>query len=292
MPLGNGDIGANLWVDEQGQLCLYISKTDAFSEIGRLLKIGKVILRTKPQILNTKDFIQTLKIQDGLIEIMATNSEKQSLSITCLIDANRPVLTISGKSNKPVEVELVNAIWRTSIDSLKGSEKRGAYGIMGSKMPIMREIDSIITQKDQLIWVHQNKSSIWQSTLDNQNISEFNQFSKDPLLNQNFGAIVSGNNFYSQNDKTLLSKTPLTEFELNIAVLKTQNIQINTWKKEAQKILKNAIKSPFSQRLIAHKNWWAGFGISIIYFLLLQTRMLKRFRILMLLVRDIYYSDT
>ena len=101
MPLGNGDIGANLWVDEQGQLCLYISKTDAFSEIGRLLKIGKVILRTKPQILNTKDFIQTLKIQDGLIEIMATNSEKQSLSITCLIDANRPVLTISGKSNKP-----------------------------------------------------------------------------------------------------------------------------------------------------------------------------------------------
>lgn len=175
MPLGNGDIGANLWVDEQGQLCLYISKTDAFSEIGRLLKIGKVILRTKPQILNSKDFTQTLKIQDGLIQIEATNSEKQSLSVTCLIDANRPVLTISGKSNTPVEVELVNAIWRTSIDSLKGSEKRSAYGIMGSSMPIMREIDSIISQKDELIWVHQNKSSIWQSTLDNQNISEFKQ---------------------------------------------------------------------------------------------------------------------
>ena len=56
MPLGNGDIGANLWVDEQGQLCLYISKTDAFSEIGRLLKVGKVILRTKPQILSAKNF--------------------------------------------------------------------------------------------------------------------------------------------------------------------------------------------------------------------------------------------
>ena len=203
MPLGNGDIGANLWVDEQGQLCLYISKTDAYSEIGRLLKIGKVILRTTPKILNAKDFNQTLKIQDGLIQIEATNSQKQSLSITCLIDANRPVVTISGKSNTPVEVELVNAIWRTSIDSLKGSEKRGAYGIMGSKMPIMREIDSIISQKDQLIWVHQNKSSIWQSTLDNQNISEFNQYSEDPLINQNFGAIVSGNNFFNQDDKTL-----------------------------------------------------------------------------------------
>jgi len=259
MPLGNGDIGANLWVDEQGQLCLYISKTDAFSEIGRLLKVGKVILRTKPQILNTKDFNQTLKIEDGLIQIEATNAEKQSLSITCLIDANRPVLTISGKSNIPLQVELVNAIWRTSIDSLKGSERRSAYGIMDSKQPIMREIDSIISQKDQLIWVHQNKSSIWQSTLDNQNISEFNQLSKDPLLNQNFGAIVSGTNFYDQNNKTLLSKKPLTEFELNVAVLKTQNVQLSAWRKEAQKILKNAERIPFSKRLLLHKNWWADF---------------------------------
>ena len=259
MPLGNGDIGANLWVDEQGQLCLYISKTDAFSEIGRLLKVGKVILRTKPQILSAKDFNQTLKIEDGLIHIEATNAQKQSLSITCLIDANRPVLTISGKSNMPLEVELVNAIWRTSIDSLKGSERRSAYGIMDSKQPIMREIDSIISQKDQLIWVHQNKSSIWQSTLDNQNISEFNQLSKDPLLNQNFGAIVSGTNFFNLNDKTLLSKKPLTEFELNIAVLKTQNVQLSTWRKEAQKILKNVEKIPFSERLLLHKNWWADF---------------------------------
>ena len=42
MPIGNGDIGANVWVDSSGLLQLYISKTDAYSEIGRLLKIGKI----------------------------------------------------------------------------------------------------------------------------------------------------------------------------------------------------------------------------------------------------------
>ncbi|MEN6603290.1 MAG: DUF5703 domain-containing protein, partial [Bryobacteraceae bacterium] len=31
MPLGNGDIGLNLWVEEGGDLLFYISKTDALS---------------------------------------------------------------------------------------------------------------------------------------------------------------------------------------------------------------------------------------------------------------------
>jgi len=29
MPIGNGDIGANVWVDDNGDLVFYISKTDA-----------------------------------------------------------------------------------------------------------------------------------------------------------------------------------------------------------------------------------------------------------------------
>lgn len=30
MPLGNGDIGLNLWVEKNGDLIFYISKTDAW----------------------------------------------------------------------------------------------------------------------------------------------------------------------------------------------------------------------------------------------------------------------
>ena len=42
MPIGNGDIGLNLWVEEGGDLLFYISKTDSWSENGRLLKLGRV----------------------------------------------------------------------------------------------------------------------------------------------------------------------------------------------------------------------------------------------------------
>jgi hypothetical protein len=38
--MGNGDIGANLWVDQEGVLQFYISKTDTHSEIGANITIA------------------------------------------------------------------------------------------------------------------------------------------------------------------------------------------------------------------------------------------------------------
>ncbi|MBO9610576.1 MAG: hypothetical protein J7639_31775 [Paenibacillaceae bacterium] len=32
MPVGNGDIGLNVWVEEDGDLLFYIGKTDAWNE--------------------------------------------------------------------------------------------------------------------------------------------------------------------------------------------------------------------------------------------------------------------
>ena len=60
MPLGNGDTGLNLWVEGGGDLLLYISKTDAWSETGRLLKLGRARVRLTPNPFATgKPFRQT-----------------------------------------------------------------------------------------------------------------------------------------------------------------------------------------------------------------------------------------
>ena len=48
MPIGNGDIGANVWVAQNGDLVFYLSKTDAWSENARLLKLGKVRVALTP----------------------------------------------------------------------------------------------------------------------------------------------------------------------------------------------------------------------------------------------------
>jgi len=56
MPIGNGDIRANIWISANGEIHFYISKTDAWSENGRLLKIGKLKVRFNPNILKDSDF--------------------------------------------------------------------------------------------------------------------------------------------------------------------------------------------------------------------------------------------
>ena len=72
MPAGNGDIGINLWVEKNGDLLFYLSKTDAWSENARLLKIGKVRLSLSPNPFKEEiPFIQKLNLEDGLIRIEA-----------------------------------------------------------------------------------------------------------------------------------------------------------------------------------------------------------------------------
>src|ERR1039457_645273 len=41
MPIGNGDITANVWVENGGDLMMYIGKSDTWSGGTRLLKIGR-----------------------------------------------------------------------------------------------------------------------------------------------------------------------------------------------------------------------------------------------------------
>jgi len=75
-PIGNGDLGANVWMDQNEVLNILLSKTDSISEATRLLKIGLVQIRfdrllygirlktkmpvkmtAKPVIWRTKEYI-------------------------------------------------------------------------------------------------------------------------------------------------------------------------------------------------------------------------------------------
>ena len=72
MPLGNGDLGLNVWVEENGDLLFFICKTDAWGDSGRLLKLGQVRVRLSPA-LATGSFRQELQLRNGVIEIPSAN---------------------------------------------------------------------------------------------------------------------------------------------------------------------------------------------------------------------------
>ena len=54
MPIGNGEVGLNVWVEPSGDLLFYIARTDAWSECNRLLKLGRIRVRITPMPLNIR----------------------------------------------------------------------------------------------------------------------------------------------------------------------------------------------------------------------------------------------
>src|ERR1041384_6565736 len=42
MPIGNGDLAANAWTEQNGDVLLLLAKADAWTELGKLVKLGRV----------------------------------------------------------------------------------------------------------------------------------------------------------------------------------------------------------------------------------------------------------
>src|SRR6266446_1637362 len=89
MPLGNGDIGLNVWVEESGDVVFYIGKTDAWSESARLLKLGRVRVRFSPNPFAAgQPFRQTLKLSTGEILING-GTPGSEIKLRIWVDANQ-----------------------------------------------------------------------------------------------------------------------------------------------------------------------------------------------------------
>ena len=258
MPMGNGDIGANLWVDQQGLLQFFISKTDAYSEIGRLLKIGKIAIRIRPDVLDANSFSQTLDLEKGIINIKGQAGDK-SISIQCWVDANSPVIHVEGKSNFNAVVEVENQLWRTEQRPLVGNERHSGYGVAFRNEPFMTEKDTILESSKGIAWCHENKSSIWQTTLDNQNISDFKTFGTDPLMGVRFGALAGGKNFKKISPTRLASIQPSTHFLLNVVVQKSKDNALVDWKKRIEKTFSGISEKNIQLRRNNHSAWWNAF---------------------------------
>jgi len=98
MPIGNGDITANVWVENNGgDLMFYVGKSDSWSEGTRLLKVGRVRTHFSPNpFASGSPFSQTLNFYNGEIDITAGPAGSQ-VYLRLWIDANHPVLRLAAR---------------------------------------------------------------------------------------------------------------------------------------------------------------------------------------------------
>jgi alpha-L-fucosidase 2 len=110
MPIGNGDIGANVWTEQNGDLVLLIGKTDAWSENGELDKVGQVRVRLTPNpFVGAPRFRQVLDVQKSAMEIESGDGA----TVRVWVDANRPVIHVEYGGARPLEVKASVELWRT-----------------------------------------------------------------------------------------------------------------------------------------------------------------------------------
>jgi hypothetical protein len=254
MPIGNGDIGANVRVNPAGELVILISKTDAVSENGQLLKIGRLKLRFS-EPLAMQEFRQELSLERGAIVISAKQG-KTNIALEVRIDANNPLVVVEGESATPIDVEVVYDGWRRQPFTLEGDYRSAVYGIMKRKEPIITAPDVGETRKDEILWYHRNPSSIWRETLALQALSDYPGINSDPLLHNTFGALVSGDGFISSAPETLKTNKPVRRFNVNAVISSVPSATPEEWEKDIR--AKKAVidRQSAKQRKQLHEQYW------------------------------------
>ncbi len=248
MPLGNGDIGLNVWALGDGTLHLLISKTDAWDDNARLVKVGEVVIRFAPDTF-AKNFRQKLDLETGSVLLQSAIHNSQS-TIRVWVDANQPVIHVT--TDLPATAEI--ALWRTNraeLARLECSDVMLNRKKPGQKEePMFVEPDTVLTgQKNRIGWFHHNLKSVGPAiTAKIQGMTGWKQ--TDPLLHRTFGALVTAAQGEQLDDTHLKSARGFA-----ITVLTQHPATPAQWLAAIEQTSQCAGAPDFA----AHKKWWAEF---------------------------------
>jgi len=260
MPLGNGDIGLNVWVEENGDLLFYLSKTDAWDENARLLKLGRIRVALSPNpFITGATFRQELDLNNGCIRISSAINQ-QPLSVLLWVDANRPVVRVGIDSITAIDVRVTLEVWRTTKRLRETAEASFSAGSRNQDELETVFPDTVFdTNTDALLWCHRNTASCWQDTLEHQDMSGWIEQGSDPLKKRTFGALLRGEGLVRKNSSTLRTNTPGKAVRFSIHPLTTQSPTVEEWCREVSTIADKNDEVFLETAFAEHKAWWQTF---------------------------------
>ncbi|MBN1674458.1 MAG: fibronectin type III domain-containing protein, partial [Kiritimatiellae bacterium] len=234
MPIGNGDIGLNVWVEPDDDLRFYIAKTDAWNEECQLLKLGRIRVKLTPNpFVAGAPFAQRLDLVRGAITITA-GPAGQELVLTIWVDANRPVIRLELEAEQDYTVELLLETWR------------GAKDVVPDTGP------------EQLVWYYRNSSSMWARRMDAEGAASIKSQFSDPLLNRTFGALIAGDGFTRGAGRNLVAG-PAARHTVSIHPLTRQTSTASDWVQAVQAQAAAAAALDLADLRAAHRAWWTDF---------------------------------
>lgn len=256
MPLGNGALGVNAGIMENGDLVLYPGRNDSFSEISQLCKVGRLRISFAPNPLRAgTPFLQELNLSEGVCEIRI-GPDGCALELRVFVDADHPVVHVTGSSPEPVEVKAFVESWRTEPQEVSGES---VWTLAKGPVPLVQAPDIFPSVgSDAVCWYHRNESSpAFEETVRVQSLEPIRASMVDPLFHRTFGGWVTGRGFLASDPRTIATRGPVRTFHLRIASPCEQTASAQDWMTLARRLAEETPDGP--SRLQRTSASWRGF---------------------------------
>lgn len=123
MPCVGGDIGLNVWV-ENNELLFYIGREGCRDENGSLLKMGRVRIAITPSpFASDAAFSQELKLSEGLVKVRSEAPGVNAATIRLWVEVDRPIVHAEIETSEKSTVRATYENWRTERFELPNTGK-------------------------------------------------------------------------------------------------------------------------------------------------------------------------
>jgi hypothetical protein len=250
MPIGNGDIAANVYVIENGDLYLLLSKNDAYTYQGDLFKTGRVKISVAPNpFLAGQPFRQTLDLETGSIHI-----DTAGVSIRIWADANYPVYHVEIDSAAELKITAQPEFWTRFDHCGFNNTETYSSGVVGQQFPAQTQ-DHLVSSDNSLIWYYAvGDRTIVPDDLKYYEVEHMAPTVVDPFRFNTFGNLLESPQMKLQGKK--LAGTG-KRFDIRIHARTEQTPEPKNWIDQIQKQASRSIDVAADWQ--AHENWWKAF---------------------------------
>lgn len=266
MPLGGGDIGLNVWV-ENGDILFYIARSGTFDENNELLKLGRCRLRLEPNLFANPDFQfkQELRLYDGDMMIEGKNGD-ETVRIHLWVDVFSPQVHIEVKSSSEVKLTAFAENWRNTDQLVSAIRRHSCFSYSGFPGELFTYKDSIRFEDNGVLWYHRNREDqlLFDFCVRQQELEPIKDKLSNPQKGLTFGAFFSGEEMKPGKPGTgkyvdtpfsfwsIESEKPQKEHTVTLKLHTAQTQSAEVWEKSIFEI-----KPTISQEKT--KEWWHQF---------------------------------
>jgi hypothetical protein len=270
MPCGGGDIGLNVWV-ENNELLFYISRSGVFDENNVFPKLGRVRIDLSPNPFIHASFSQKLILKDGCIEITAIK-DNQKTTIKLWVDVFKPVINVDVTSNQKLSMKASYENWRyRPLTWETPGQIRSSLAYRDAPVKAVIQPDTIRWSGEGVLWYHRNREkTVFDMTVEQQHLSSVQSQLWNPLKDLTFGGYMEGKGFvkekitmgrYIDTDYKgycLVSEKSSEHQSLNIVLCTAQTKDIGQWVDSLQRTI-TAFRHSSEQEHQRTIAWWHTF---------------------------------